>query len=147
MPSDDQHDRTWRFMQTAFPWAASPSIDGLRDTATQITVTMSVGRDIARCRQAQLATLAIMNVVGRLPVGMAIRACDVDDVLLPPPYGAETLHLALGDLAARLDRGVDPCATAYEQPSTVRIATPRADYPFHIATDGWAAYVGTTPSE
>lgn len=146
MTAHDRHDRTWRFLQTAFPWVEPPGIDALRETADRIEVTLSLGADDARCAQTQLTMLAVVNTVGRLPVRLSIRAPDEDTATPAPPYRGETLHRTLGDLTSRLDRPVDIATFPGPQPEAVAIATPRGHYRYHYATDGWSAYMGAVAS-
>lgn len=141
-PELDRHDRTWRFMQTAFPWTTEPSIDALHEIARQVRVTLWVSPLLAASDQAELITLAVTNIVGRLPVSLAIRTPDKPRQRSIPPYKGETLHAAVVDLAKRLARPVDISTPGRIDGMLVDINTPGENLRWRVATEGWSAYMG-----
>ena len=142
MPELDRHDRTWRFVQTAFPWTQAPTTEALREMAEQVRVTLWVDDDLAHSSQAHLTTLATINIVGRLPVSLAIRAPDGSRRLHVPPYRGETLLPAVADLCKRLDRPIDISTPGQKKGLTVQIDTPGRSHSWQLATNCWTAYMG-----
>ncbi|MDP8928035.1 MAG: ThiF family adenylyltransferase [Actinomycetota bacterium] len=134
-------------MQTAFPWTRPPAAQALHDIASGITVTLSVGRDIVQTGQGHLATLAVCNIVGRLPVGLLVRAHDqASQDPLPPPYNGETLVAAVDELGTQLKRPLRIEEAGRATGLTVQIEAQSHRSRWQLATRGWTAYMGATPS-
>jgi molybdopterin/thiamine biosynthesis adenylyltransferase len=129
-------------MQTAFPWTKHPSIGALNEIAEQVSVILWVDPVLAVSDQAELITLAVSNIVGRLPVSLAIRTRDKTRRRPMPPYRGETLHGAVADLAKRLARQIDISTPGRTDGLCVEINTPGENLRWRVATDGWRAYMG-----
>ncbi len=139
--ADARHDRTLRLMQQAFDWAVPPTADALLEVANDLDVDVRLRGD-GRA-QDQLAALALLNVLGRLPIGALQVLCGTESLATAlPPYRGVRLVDAIEDLASRLDVtpdiGVDPNRGEW----AITIRSPSETATWGIALDGSRAYLG-----
>lgn len=128
-------------MQQAFRWAVPPSPDTLLEVASDLCVDVRLPGD-GRA-QDQLATLALLNVLGRLPIGALRVLCSADSLATAlPPYRGLSLVDAVEDLSLRLD--VVPEIETNPTPGewTITITSPSETITWGMAIDGSDAYLG-----
>lgn len=140
-----RHDRTYRFMQTAFAWDTAPSPAGLREAAETMTITIAARPD--RHPGQRLPLLALANVLGRLPV--PIRFALVDSPLdhTPSPFIGERVIDVLAHASPLLPGDVSIDGRPPDANLQMRIRSAAEASTWTITMNSWAAGLerGSTP--
>jgi len=141
--SFDQHDRTYRFMRSVYPW---PDVDALsvgvlQETAREVVVTISA-REVALAQQ-QLTLLAMVNVLGRLPIQLVIDApdCRIDrSGFLSTGAG---LHEAIESIADQLGSAMLVRRDAPAGPVlSVEVADGVTSHSWGLGSANWDVHIG-----
>lgn len=139
--SDFRHDRTLRLMQQAFKWADPPTFDALLEVAGKLRVDVRLpgeGRP-----QDQLAHLALLNVLARLPIGALRVFGSASPLATPlPPYRGLHLVDTVEDLCSRLDVSPEIETSSTVDEWTLTVSSPFETTTWGMALDGSNAYLG-----
>lgn len=143
----DRHDRSRRFIRSAFPWEHGISDEVLIASAAKVRVTLRLSADHASPSD-QLTVLAAANMLLRLPFPTTF-AIPADDLSGPPapPYEGRTLRHAIHTLADKLQVPIRISEAPKRGGVSILIESEDESLEFWLATTGWAASLRTNPQE